>query len=382
MSLTPPRPATPTVLGPPDPVPVLVDPAAGVELRALRSGDLPALVECCRDRESVRWTTLPDPPGGYTLADGQAFLDVVRQGWVEGDRMTWALQAERDGRPVYSGGVSLRLAGDGSAEVGYLLHPAARGRGLMTAALRLLRDHSFDRLGLEVLRWRAVTGNWPSRRVAAAVGFRVDGTVRRFLPQRGSLLDGWVATMTRDDPREPLPWRDPPRLAGAGISLRPFAERDLDRIVTACRDPRTRHWLVSLPQPYARGDAAAFVESTRELSASGGGLVWCVADATTDDCLASVGLEGLGGYSRRAEIGYWAHPEARGRGVVVEAVRVVTGWAEGSGLTDSLLVRCAAGNTASRHVAGHAGFREVGTLPGAEPVGDGTLSDLVLYARP
>ena len=46
------------------------------------------------------------------------------------------------------------------------------------------------------------------------------------------------------------------------------------------------------------------------------------------------------------------------------------------------MIRCAADNTASRHVAEAAGYREVGRMPQAEPVGGGELSELVLYAQP
>ena len=107
-----------------------------------------------------------------------------------------------------------------------------------------------------------------------------------------------------------------------------------------------------------------------------------MADAGDDRCLGAISLEGFGGYSQRAEIGYWAHPDARGRGVLTEATRRVTAHAEETGLVDSLLVRAAAGNTASRRVATEAGYREVGVLPRCEPLGDGTRDDLVLYARP
>jgi RimJ/RimL family protein N-acetyltransferase len=48
-----------------------------------------------------------------------------------------------------------------------------------------------------VIRWRAVVANGPSRRVAAAAGWRLDGLVRRTLLDRGELLDGWVATCWR-----------------------------------------------------------------------------------------------------------------------------------------------------------------------------------------
>ena len=107
-----------------------------------------------------------------------------------------------------------------------------------------------------------------------------------------------------------------------------------------------------------------------------------MADPEDGRCLGSISLEGLGGYAKRAEIGYWAHPEARGRGMITEAVRLVTGYAESSGRVDSIMIRSAVGNRASRHVAEAAGYRQMGTQPASEPLGDGTLSDLVLYSRP
>jgi len=367
----------------PDCVPILVDPASGVTLRAHTTADLPAIVEQCRDEESIRWTTVPTPPGGYSLEDAGDFaLTMVPAGWRAGDKLVWAIEATIGAHRRFCGSIDLRLQGDGSAEVGYGLHPAARGRSVMSTALRLLRDYAFDVLGLAVLRWRASVGNWGSRRVAAAAGFRHDATIRRLLPHRGELVDGWVATMTVDDPRAPRPWLDPPVLTGHRIRLRPFRRDDVPRIVEACSDARTQFWLASLPGPYGEADALGFLEAVQDMAAQGHGLGWCVADLVDDRCVGSLGLDGFGGYSRRAGIGYWAHPAARGRGLITEAVTVATAHAEGQGLTDSLLIRCAATNHASRHVAEAAGYRQIGILPHSEPVGDGSVLDLVLYARP
>ncbi len=83
--------------------------------------------------------------------------------------------------------------------------------------------------------------------------------------------------------------------------------------------------------------------------------------------LANVGIFGLdtprnptGG-----EIGYWAHPDARGRGVVGEAVDLVTAHAftpvEAGGLgRHRLQIGASWTNTASRHVAERAGFTLAG----------------------
>jgi RimJ/RimL family protein N-acetyltransferase len=373
----------PTARAFPSGVPILVDTAADITLRPTGEADLAPIVEQSRDRETIRWTiTVPDPPGGYSLDDAREFLGTIVSGWEDGSRLTWTVDAEREGLRGHCGLVTLRLEQHGWAEIGFVLHPQARGRGLMSGAVRLVRDYAFDVVGVSTLRWRAKAGNWPSRWVAAATGFTFDGLVRRLLVQRGMLVDGWVATMTSDDPRTPRRGLVSPELLGSEIVLRPFHDGDADRIVEACSDPRTRHWLVSLPRPYEHRHALSYVEYTRELAARRTGLVWCIADAADDRCLGSIGLEGLGSYAPRAEIGYWAHPQVRGRGLMTEAVRLVTSYATSAGLATSVVIRCAVDNAASRHVAEVAGYREVGRLPQAEPVGDGLLSELVLYARP
>lgn len=362
-------------------VPILVDPAGAFTLRALQAADQPDLIVTCNDPETVRWTTVQAPAGGYGPAQAEEFSGVVRAGWASGERLGWVIEGELGGRRRFCGVVHLRV-NRSQATVGFMLHPAARGRSMVSSALRLVRDYAFDDVGVEAIHWRAAAGNWASRRAAAAAGFTFDGTVRRCLDQRGVLLDAWSATITRDDPRVSLPWLDPPRIGSRDVVLRAFTETDADRIVEACTDPRTRHWLVSMPQPYAHRDALGYVELTREMAARRSGIVWCVADPGDDRCLASISLEGFGGYARRAEIGYWAHPEARGRGVVAAAVRLVTGYAEEHNLVDSIVIRCAAGNAASRHVAEVSGYSQAGVLPAAEPVGAGELADLVTYARP
>jgi RimJ/RimL family protein N-acetyltransferase len=340
------------------------------------------MVEQCRDPEMIRWTTVPTPEGGYQVRDAEEFLALTAAGWTSGERLGWTIEAQRGSERGFCGSIDLRLEGDGVAEVGFGLHPKARGRSVMSAALHLVCSYGFEVIGLEVIRWRAVVGNWASRRVAAKVGFIFDGTVRRLLPHRGELLDGWIATLSRDDPRVQQEWLYPVELGGHGVQLRAFRHSDVDRIVEACSDPRTSYWLISMPQPYERESALAYLDGITEMAARRVGLAWCIADPRTDDCLGSINLEGLGGYARRGEIGYWAHPDARGRGAVTEAVRLVTRYAKESGLATSLLIRCAKSNVASRRVAEGAGYQETGVQPASEPLGDGQLDDLVLYSSP
>src|SRR3954451_19882461 len=114
----------------PEGVPLLVDPRRSVLLRAPARADLPAVVEQCRDPEMTRFTTVPVP---YGMAEAQSFLtDVVAPGWEAGDRLSWAIEADRGDGRAFCGSVDLRLTGRDEAEIGFGLHPAARGRGLMS----------------------------------------------------------------------------------------------------------------------------------------------------------------------------------------------------------------------------------------------------------
>jgi RimJ/RimL family protein N-acetyltransferase len=147
------------------------------------------------------------------------------------------------------------------------------------------------------------------------------------------------------------------------------------------RGPLTQHWLAHLPSPYQLADAQFYVRSREEQHATARGLYWCVADPDTDLCLASVALFGLTGSYPEPEVGYWAHPDARGRGAMTEATRLVLRHAVlpatdgGLGLR-RVSLRAAAGNAASIAVADAAGMTRFGTARAAEQLRDGTVEDL------
>jgi RimJ/RimL family protein N-acetyltransferase len=70
----------------------------------------------------------------------------------------------------------------------------------MTRALRLALAWGFGLPGIDVMYWRAQVGNWASRRVAGRCGFRMEGTVRGLLEQRGERRDGWIGSLRRGEP--------------------------------------------------------------------------------------------------------------------------------------------------------------------------------------
>jgi RimJ/RimL family protein N-acetyltransferase len=87
-----------------------------------------------------------------------------------GEHYRWVVLA--DGRPV--GWIGLRIEDwrRRRGELGYGLVPAARGRGIMTRALRVLVEELFARTVLDTLVALSLAENRPSRRVLAKLGFR------------------------------------------------------------------------------------------------------------------------------------------------------------------------------------------------------------------
>lgn len=139
-------------------------------LRAPDERDVDAIVAACRDPEISRF--IPFVPSPYTEDDARAFLADVREAWRESPERTFAVaDAERD---EFLGVVTIRLREGGS--VGYWLKREARGRGVMTRAVRAVVEWACEEQGIERLVLTAHPDNVASQRVAEKAGFRRVGT--------------------------------------------------------------------------------------------------------------------------------------------------------------------------------------------------------------
>lgn len=363
----------------PEEVPELTD--GVVTLRAARAGDADAVVEQCLDPDSRLWTTVPID---YTRDQALDFLTTfIPERWRDDSEYVFVVEAVHEGEPRFAGTIALRMEDERRAEVAYGAHPAARRRGLLARAVRLMIGWGFECLDVLTMIWWSNRGNWPSRRLAWSVGFRVEGAPRAWLPQRGELMDAWVGTLRRGDPMRPTaPWRTAVPLTDGRVALRPTADKDDPRIVEACNDPETAGWLGNLPQPYDESDARWWRDRQLEQEAEGQRLCWAVVDPGTDELLGAVDLFAIReGWD--AEIGYWAHPAARGRGITTAGCRLVLDHAFAPTDRGGLgLVRVqgvvAEGNDASAAVLERLGMQRAGVYRAYVPTRGG-LRDGLLY---
>ena len=241
---------------------------------------------------------------------------MIAHGWQDGSRLELDGRGRAGRRPPvlrhWSACGWRSPAGPRSASA-CIPGPAA-GR-VMSTAVRLVRDYAFDVPGLTTLRWRAKAGNWASRRVAAAAGFVFDGRCAGCWTSAASCVDGWVATMTRDDPRTPRRGLVPVELLGDGTgaaAVRRVRRRPDRRGLLRRADPALAG--LACPGRTRVADALSYLEPPVSWPPGAPGWSGASPMPTTTAASARSAWRAWARYAPRAEIGYWAHPEARGRG--------------------------------------------------------------------
>ncbi|GAB3442459.1 hypothetical protein GCM10027517_19570 [Phycicoccus ginsengisoli] len=184
----------------PLPVPTLSDDL--VTLRPHCEEDLDPVYERCLDEDTRRYTTIPLE---YTREMAKEYLTGLLE--PSAAMVSWAIEV--DG--AYAGTIDLRRmpVDAGAGDLGFVTHPAFRGRGVMSAAVGLAVGHAFDDLGWQAVRWQAHAGNWGSAKAVWRNGFPVPVFVPDLLLERGHLVDGWISTLHAPGSGAPVvPWED------------------------------------------------------------------------------------------------------------------------------------------------------------------------------
>jgi RimJ/RimL family protein N-acetyltransferase len=169
--------------------------AGSTVVRPWQIGDAEPLAVQANDREV--WLGMRDAfPHPYGIEDANRFIGMARQMVPES-----FFAIEDDGK--IAGGIGYTKHADVErigAEVGYWLGRAFWGRGIATAALRLLTGHAFT-ANAELRRLYAVPycSNLGSARVLEKAGYRREGTLRQSALKDGRVLDQFMYAIVRDE---------------------------------------------------------------------------------------------------------------------------------------------------------------------------------------
>jgi RimJ/RimL family protein N-acetyltransferase len=358
--------------------------AAGLLLRQWRPDDADAVHRACQDPDIQLWTRVPSP---YLPEHARHFVaQLAPAAWAEGTGAHFAVTDAHTGELLGSCGLVSIDRVLRSAEVGYWTAPWARGRSVATRATRAVSRWAFEALDMRRVVWQAAVGNHASRLVALRAGFRIEGRLRLAEGHPLGGHDGWVGSLlpsdlpsdgdAPDDPTEPLIDEGEKRRAAVfggsqpiltakasdgEIRLRRPAERDLDAMVTACRDPESVRW-TTVPDPYEREHAEDFaLRIAPQAWARGEGVVYGIADPA-DAWAGTIDLRIGPTDPLAADVGFLVAPWARGRGYAPAALRALCEWSFASLGLARVGWKAHVGNTASRRVAEKAGFTIEGTL--------------------
>ena len=156
-----------------------------VRLVPLAREHLPGVEALLDDPEVLRFTRIPDsaPPDFV-----ETWFGLYERGREDGTREAFAALGD-DGQFL---GLALvpRIEREAqTAELGYIVAPTARGRGVATATLGLLTEWAFAELDMLRLELLIESANEPSKRVAERNGYRREGVLRSLFVKPGVRRD-------------------------------------------------------------------------------------------------------------------------------------------------------------------------------------------------
>jgi len=172
----------------------------------------------------------------------------------------------------------------------------------------------------------------------------------------------------------------PEGLERDGVALRRLRARDASPFAAAFRDDPTLGEQIGADEDPTENGVRRFIARQPGLRARGEFLGLVVTDATRRPFLGHVMLHTIAWRHRRAEVGYWLIPSARGRGIGRTAVSLLVDWAFAELGLDRIEITTTPDNEPARRLAESLGFTAEGVLVGRN-LERGRRVDVLLLAR-
>jgi RimJ/RimL family protein N-acetyltransferase len=139
-------------------------------------------------------------PAGADEAFVRDWIGRYERGWQLGTAGGFSIRDDdSDAFLGFAGAVALELE-ERQAELGYMVLPEARGRGVARRSLELLTRWCLEDLGLERLELRIDPANAASTRIAERAGYTLEGVLRSLYLKDGRRSDTAIWSRLRSDP--------------------------------------------------------------------------------------------------------------------------------------------------------------------------------------
>jgi RimJ/RimL family protein N-acetyltransferase len=172
----------------------------------------------------------------------------------------------------------------------------------------------------------------------------------------------------------------PEGLERDGVALRRLRARDAGPFAAAFREDPHLGVNVGAEEDSTENGVRRFIARQPGLRARGEFLGLAATDATKRPFLGHVMLHTFAWRHKRAEVGYWLVPQARGRGVGRAAVSLLVDWGFEALDLDRIEITTTPDNAAARALAESLGFIAEGVMV-ARNLERGRRVDVLLLAR-
>ena len=123
------------------------------------------------------------------------YLAYLGDRYALGDFYDWALVLKENGKMIGTCGFTNIDLPNNSAEIGYVLNPSFRGRGLAPEAAEAVIRFGFERMALTRISAICMKDNVASLRVMHKCGMSLEGTLRSALYVKGQHTDICVSAI-------------------------------------------------------------------------------------------------------------------------------------------------------------------------------------------
>lgn len=150
-----------------------------ITLRPVHEGDIEEIYLACQDPLIPRYTTVPSP---YARTHAQVFVEEqVPARFASKSELLFVITHGYEGEESFCGLISFHTIclGNHTAEIGYWIAAPARGKGVGSAATKMITDYGFQTMGFKRIEATVVLDNEASKALLRSAGYELEGVMRK-----------------------------------------------------------------------------------------------------------------------------------------------------------------------------------------------------------
>jgi RimJ/RimL family protein N-acetyltransferase len=158
-------------------------------LRPPVDSDVTSIYEACQDPLIPRFTTVPI---NYTMSHALDYVQRVRASIELQREIPFVIEFGVGDEKEFAGVISLHTISidNHRAELGYWMDEKMRGKGIATAAAKMITGYGFDTLGFKRIEAAVDLDNTASQKLLISAGYEREGILKqRVTRSNGSQID-------------------------------------------------------------------------------------------------------------------------------------------------------------------------------------------------